>query len=255
MEGETGKAGKGISPPEKEQPKKKIRLTRFKTEALLIRRAPDKEQTYADLFRQITKSATNKLVGLQMVRRSRTRDLLIEVARKADIGPIHDIVEQAIGNKERVRTLQQKWILELRGLDPVTEDNELKEDLAKALKLKAGMIEVKSVRVNNNDRTRTGIFVIPVRHASAIKEGDRIKIGYVATRVRIFPDIVRCFRCYHFGHTAIRCLKIMEGREICRRCGNEDHIMVDSKAQVCSMLCAEANMPLNRLGHVAGAIT
>lgn len=166
------------------------------------------------------------------MRRFRTGDLLIEVQAKTEIGPLREIVEQAIGDKERIRTLQGIVSLELRGLDPVTEDKDLREGLEKALKLEPGTVELKSVRVNNNDGTRTGIFVISAKLAQKIKDGDRVKVGYVVTRVRVLLNVTRCYKYHRFGHIVAQCKLAIDGREICRRCGNAEHNMAECTAQV-----------------------
>lgn len=165
------------------------------------------------------------------------------------------IVEKAIGDKDRVKTLQQRLTLELRSLHPFTGEKHLIEDLANDLKLETGDILVKNIRSNNNDGTRTGIFTVPASKAIKIKEGECIKMGYVISRIKIVPDILRCYRYHHLGHIATQCKATIQGKEICRRCGEQGHEMASCKVQARCVLCAEANLLLNRLGHVAGAIT
>lgn len=233
----------------------RIRLKRYKAEAILVKGEADKPHSYADLFHKITEAADGKLTVLQAVRRARTGDLSIEISAKADIAPVHEMVERAIGDKERLRSLRQHLILEIRGLDPITGDMDLIEDLAKVLELEPCIMEARSIRLNGNAERRSGIFMIPARCAKNIKEGERIQMGYVMTRPRVLPDIIPCYECHHFAHIANQCKHMMDGKEICRRCGSGKHVMATCKAQVRCLLCDKAKLPLNRLGHVAGSIT
>lgn len=90
--------------------------------------------------------------------------------------------------------------------------------------------------------------------AKNIVDGAKANVGYVVARVRVIPDIIRCYKCHHFGHMAINCTISTNGAEICR-CGASDHSMDICKAQIKCRLRAEAKLPLNKLGHIAGGIS
>lgn len=142
----------------------------------------------------------------------------------------------------------------MRGLDPVSDDKNLKKNLEKAFKLDAGSVELKSVRTNQNEGTRTRIFVIPAKLALKVKEVDKVQVGYVVAQVTILPDITRCYKCYHFGRIARNCKMAIDGGEICRRCGNTEYSMAECTCALLCMLCSEAKLPLGRLGHIAGTL-
>lgn len=137
----------------------------------------------------------------------------------------------------------------------VKKKKDLVEDLAKALNFESGIIEVKSIKFNGNDGIRTRIYTIPARYAKHINEGELIKMDYVMTRLKVLPDILGCYKCHHFGHIANQCKQLMDGKEICWRCGGGDHEMATCKAQVRCLSRVEAKLPLIRPGHMAGSIT
>ena len=85
-----------------------------------------------------------------------------------------------------------------------------------------------------------------------VKDGDRIRIGYVIAKVRILPNIVRCFRCHGFGHLSYGYKVAIGGEQICRRCGVSGHSIRDCSAAQRCILCVRKGIHETKCGHIAG---
>lgn len=72
--------------------------------------------------------------------------------------------------------------------------------------------------------------------ATAIKEDERIQVGYIIAKAKIIPDVLRCHRYRRFGHTSYHCKAHTERHEIFRCCKEKGHgavtCMVPKKCSV-----------------------
>lgn len=134
-----------------------------------------------------------------------------------------------------MRALRQRITLEIRGLYPITEEKHLVGDLAGELKVDPGDIE----------ETTKG--------AVTIREGDKIRMGYLRVTLCVMPNVLRCFKCHHLGHVSYNCPAKLKDKEICCRCGSLDHGMAECTAQARCLLCVEAKRPEDRVRHIDGS--
>ena len=141
--------------------------------------------------------------------------------------------------------------MELRDLDPIIEKEEVLAEFEKAMGITEAVVTVKALR-RSYSGTQTAILELPTKVAVGLHENARIKIGYVYTRVRMVPEVKRCYRCHDFGHISYNCKAVIQGRESCRR-SEEDGIKEYSATVPRYSLCAAKGIKEENCRHVAGS--
>lgn len=134
----------------------------------------------------------------------------------------------------------------------MSDEGRIKRDIAAALGIAPETVERRSLRTIKYTGNVAGIFSIPIRGVERIKEGTRIRVGLVEAKVRVLPEVVRCFRYHRFGHTSYTCTVNTTGKEWCRRCGKPEHLMADCKELLRCYICAESGVAEGKLGHWPG---
>ncbi|XP_076301777.1 uncharacterized protein LOC143219856 [Lasioglossum baleicum] len=225
-----------------------------KSEAILVKAT--NERTYADLFKKLKTEAADKMQGIQMVRRSRGGDLILELDKNANHMILEDTVKATLGSEFAVRKLTPKVTLEIKDLDPSMDKEEIRREIARSAdvgELGESEIEMKSLRFGYGG-TKTAIVALPTRIASKLGEENKIKVGFTICRINRTANIVRCYKCHAFGHMSYGCKEKLNGKEICRRCGTEGHQINGCNATRCCVLCIKQGVPAANAEHVAGAV-
>lgn len=239
-----------------EEMKKRIRKAPPppKSEAIVVKATSEK--TFADLFKKLKTEAADKMEGIQMVRRSRGGDLIIEMEKNSNPLAMEQTVRATLGKEFTVRKLTPRVSLEIKDLDPTMEKEEIRHAIAGKLDLgemAESEVEVRAVRFGFGG-TRTAIVTVPVEVANKLGEESKIKIGFTNCRVSRAMNITRCYRCHAFGHMSYECKEKLNGKEMCRRCGTEGHQINGCNATRCCILCIRQGIPAANAEHVAGAI-
>lgn len=143
--------------------------------------------------------------------------------------------------------------MQIRDIDPTTEEGELVEKIANKVKGEISNIMVKVMRI-----TRGGMkFVVVVMDenlAVEFKKSPAIKIGWTIAKAKIIPKVITCYKCHGFGHMAGKCNRGPDGKDTCRRCGSEEHKMGDCREEPKCSLCLAAGGTGTAVAHVAGSI-
>lgn len=239
-----------------EEAKKKIRKAPLppKTEAIMVKATSEK--TFADLFKKLKTEAGDKMVGIQMVRRSRGGDLVIEMEKNSNCDAMEQTVRSALGKDFMVKKLSPKIALEIKDLDPTMEKEDVRHAVARSFdlgELAESEVEVKALRFSFGG-TKTAIISVPAEVTNKLGEDTRIKIGFTKCRIGRAVNITRCFRCHALGHLSYECKESLNGKELCRRCGTEGHQINGCNATRCCILCIRQGIPAANAEHVAGAI-
>lgn len=137
-----------------------------------------------------------------------------------------------------IAALVNRATVQIKNIDPLTIKEKLVEDLRRQWEMKSGeSVDVRALRMTPWS-TQVAMVLLP---ASAVprKEGARrIRTDLTIASNRLLSDVLRCYKCRMLGHAAARCTMSCSGRELCRRCGNNEHVMKKCTTEPrCAMCC------------------
>jgi len=155
----------------------------------------------------------NKISAL---RQTRSGGILIQVSGGS---PTADVVRAEVSKivDTVIRTTKQQSLVEFRGLDSLTNIDELVAEIVLNADTPREAVKVLNMRKTYGE-TQSALVLMPWDNAAKITKIGRIRVG-----------LERCFRCLKFGHEASTCSG-SDKSNCCRRCGVPDHLAVDCKA-------------------------
>ncbi|GBO99906.1 Retrovirus-related Pol polyprotein from type-1 retrotransposable element R1 [Eumeta japonica] len=172
-------ANKSRPEPKRKQPRKFIR-----PDALIIR--PAEKAKYVEILRRIKKDVPQDQTHKGQALLKTIQSILKEEAQVICKGP----EEQ----------------LEIRYIDEETTKNDVREALQEAAgddyKIPEEVIKIRPAYRG----TQTASVRLPAATAQKILgEKGKIRIGWVNCRIRAVKTPLRCYKCWHFGHTTVQC--------------------------------------------------
>nr|XP_034195146.1 uncharacterized protein LOC117611310 [Osmia lignaria] len=167
----------------------------------------NKDKSFADILMKVKGAASSSPDGVKTVKQTRAGNLLIEFTSGADLDGFKRRIDGKLGPDVEVARLQQKIDVELRGIDPSVE----KEEVIAALSRELGL-DVR-IKVLRTDPRQNKIAVVegPAEDMIRLIKKGRIKIGWTIVLVKGIPRLLRCFRCHELGHVATNCKSSKEG--------------------------------------------
>lgn len=238
--------------PKKQRP----RRSPTGSNALIVR--PKEKAMYAEILTRIKKSVPDEQVcnTVDKIRKTAGGDLLIILTKQNTDGgkALQQAMVDLLKDDADVISKGPQEDLEIRDLDDTTT----KEDIRAALQKVAGADlqipedAVKSVR-NAYGGTKTAVVTLAAAIAKvALGEHGMIRIGWVNCRIRPIERPTKCFKCWHYGHTAIQCKSAVDRSKHCYKCGEEGHKAVDCTKTARCVLCIEHDNTENT-AHFAGS--
>ena len=158
-----------------------------------------------------------------------------------------------MGNNATVRKLESKSTLEIRDLDCLSTV----EEIGTAIKNTVGN-SVSDPHISLSKENKWGlkyaVIEIEDKAANELLEVGRIKVGWVSCRVLQRATVVKCYKCFNYGHTQANC-KGPDRRQqnLCLRCGEEGHKRESCKSPPKCVLCEEAHLTQEKTKHLPGA--
>lgn len=224
------------------EPKRKKPRQFTRPDALIIR--PVEKAKYAEILRRIKKDVppdqTREVVD--KVQKTNDGNMLITLTRKsADKGQaLLKTIKSILKEEAQVICKGPEEQLEIRDID----DETTKDDVRKALQEAAeNDYEIPEDVIKIRPAYR-GTQTASVRLPSAIVQkilGERgkIRIGWVNCRVRAVKTPLRCYKCWHFGHTTAQCKSEVNRSGLCIKCGQTGHQAALCPNKIKCVLCAE----------------
>ncbi|KAM7288070.1 hypothetical protein ISCGN_031759 [Ixodes scapularis] len=199
----------------------------------------DNQRPAAKLSPFIVAKVLEHLIGHSyQAKKLHSGDLLVEVTTQEQsvaIQKMKSIVETSVTVTPH-RTLNTvRGVISEEDLLDVSED-EILEGLRNS-----GVIAVKRIILRREGQE------IPSKHLILSFERHclpaTVKAGYLNCRVRPYvPNPQRCFRCQRFGHGSRSC----RGREICAKCGSNEHVADVCESTVCCSNCEGTHAAYSR---------
>lgn len=239
--------------PEASHARKEVNVRRMvsgsRRPAVIIK--PAAGTSYSDVLRSIKAKVKPEDTGAEIktIRKTRDGKVLLEVKGRSSLGSFTQALEDAVGTLGSVKSMVPMKSLEVRDLDCLTERGEveqaLKRDLGDIAGLRVGL-------TTPNSRSQMAAIVdLPEQAAARLLKQGRIRIGWVSCRVKLRTEVKRCFKCLSFGHESGSCAG-PDRSKACFRCGKEGHVAKTCKEKALCMVCAEAGVQQQNLGHVLG---
>ncbi|KAM7291824.1 hypothetical protein ISCGN_028395 [Ixodes scapularis] len=199
----------------------------------------DNQRPAAKLSPFIVAKVLEHLIGHSyQAKKLHSGDLLVEVTTQKQsvaIQKMKSIVETSVTVTPH-RTLNTvRGVISEEDLLDVSED-EILEGLRNS-----SVIAVKRIilRREGQEIPSKHLILSFVRHCLPAT----VKAGYLNCRVRPYvPNLQRCFRCQRFGHGSRSC----RGREICTKCGSNEHVADVCESTVCCSNCKGTHAAYSR---------
>ena len=154
----------------------------------------------------------------------------------------------AVGEKAQISALVSTRSLEIRDLDETVEKKEVVSAVCLALGRPAlegscrlfthlGWVKTAEIRLSEVDAAR-------------LLQLGKLRIGWVACRIREHAEVARCFRCLGYGHGSRGCSN-PDRKNACWRCGGTGHLAKSCKAPPRCLTCEDRGD--KEVAHVSGS--
>jgi len=184
------------------------------------------EQVKEKVMRDMSKSLD---VRVKAVRKTRSGGIVVETVRESELTKIRECGKFGeIGlSVEMPRRIGPKMIV-YDVPNEMTSDELMKELYEKNVRSYVSESEFKErVRIVNRGGKKGAacgnvILEVPSRVKNVVCTEGRVFVGWKAFRVREFVNVLRCHRCYAYGHMKREC---MEKESLCLKCGTSGHMV------------------------------
>lgn len=218
-----------------------------RNEAILVK---TEGTTYADMLGKVRDAlskdskSTTTITG---VRKTKAGDLIITTEKGGKIENIKECLQNTIDkNNIVIKKGEKSTILHILDLDKYVTEKELKEAIEKETGNGEG-VNIKSMRPARGENQIATIETSP-NFAKILTDKKRVKVGFVACRVRERVDVIRCYNCLEYGHHKSKCHNTAN-KIICIKCSREGHY-----AKECSekeSKCLHCNGAKHKMGTMA----
>jgi len=204
--------------------------TRNRSDVVIVQTKPE---NYSEVLKKIksgvnmeAKSHGNKISAM---RQTRSGGILFQVSGGS---PAADVVRAEVSKivetDTLIRTPNQQSLVEFRGLDSLTNIDELVTEIVLNADTPREAVKVLNMR-KTYGKTQSAVVLMPWDNAAKITKIGRIRVGLVYCSTRLCKKRKRCFRCLKFGHESRTCSG-PDKSNCCRRCGAPGHLAVDCQA-------------------------
>ncbi|XP_015115595.1 uncharacterized protein LOC107040162 [Diachasma alloeum] len=166
---------------------------------------------------------------------------------------LHEAIVELLGEEADVLSKRSQEELEIKDLDELTT-----EEVLEALKLAAGADcqiapdAIRSLRKAYGGTQTASVTVTAVVAKKVLGDRGKIRIGWVNCRIRRVETVTKCFKCWHYGHLAIKCKSQVDRANLCTKCGEEGYKGATYGKEARCVFCAERDL-LEDCAHTAGS--
>lgn len=191
-----------------------------KTEAIMIDKLAEGE-TYASVMKRVTAIDLNQLgITVKGAKRSKAGGIIIEVDGKDDADRLAEGIREAVGVTATVRRPTRSTPILILDVPNWMEETEVASQLSN---FDDSFRDCK-IRLSDGRGGRTAFCRIPMKVASKIAGGGRIRIGWAMCKVRLLERKDRvCYKCQGTGHIAANCNSVAKPKA-CYKCNSREHL-------------------------------
>lgn len=222
--------------------------------ALIIR--PNQKEQYAEILKRVKKDASADRISqcVDKIRRTATGDMLLILSKKENdkAQEIKNTISAVLGNDATVVSKVPEQDIEIKDLDETTTKPEIIEALQKIAGEGRQITEdaIKYMRKAYGG-TLTAIIRTEAGLARNLTECKKVKIGWVNCRIRAIQRPIKCFKCWHYGHLAIKCSSKDDRSKTCTKCGEIGHKVRECIKEARCVLCIDQGN-IGDCAHIAG---
>ncbi|KAL7724448.1 hypothetical protein ACLKA6_000184 [Drosophila palustris] len=223
--------------------------TRIRPDAVLIK--PVEGKSYAEVLSDLRRTVKpeDSECDICSIRKTKIGDMLLELSKGSKTQKLCDAIQGLLKETATVKVLSPTSKIEIRDLDSLTEESEVRAAIAELANCPAEEIRVRMTGTYTLEQRRAFI-VLSEEDAGKVLKESRIKIGWTRCRVKRSEDIKRCFKCFDINHVQ----SVFSGpdrRDLCIRCGESGHKMKGCTKRPRCCLCTHEN--LKELNHFPGS--
>ncbi|XP_043481249.1 uncharacterized protein LOC122510557 [Leptopilina heterotoma] len=209
--------------------------------------------TFAEVLAKVRKEADLEASQTRVVGAVPTKkgDLLIKIGGSSNRKLFTEEVTKVIGDLGKVQMADRQTVLEIRDMDTLTEQKDVKEALDKLSTVRAGSRKV-TVLGPNKRGIKLAVVVTSQEDAHKLEKIGHIKIGFVSCRISRRVMVTRCHSCLGYGHIGRDC-QAVDRSAACFNCGEAGHKVADCKKSPCCFLCKAKFGEKENIQHVAGS--
>lgn len=221
-----------------------VRTTRKRQNETVLVKAEGK--TYVELLKEMKNAVDIDAAGIQIaaMRKSRNGEMILEVNGESGAAePLKKAIEEKIAGTN-VRTRKRGKTIQIRDLDAVATQDEVREALRETLGITdTAPISLREAYGGNQVATVT----LPEGDAQKALEMGRIRIGWLRCRVREQVDVKTCYRCWEAGHNTATCGG-PDRSKLCLKCGKEGHRAKNCQEERFCPMCSQQGHRANTGG-------
>ncbi|XP_033221089.1 uncharacterized protein LOC117175492 [Belonocnema kinseyi] len=223
-----------------------------RTEAIIIK--PAEGKTYAQVLGEIRGNfkPENTNTVVKSIRQTRAGFVLLELDKESkNQKGFTEALKNALGDQGTVFNKVPRTSLEIRDLDSLTTEEEVREALTRDLQELTGELKVSLTKPNTRGQIMA-IVDVDEQAAEHLLETAHIKVGWVNCRVKKRTMVTRCYRCLGYGNQAREC-KGPDRKDQCYKCGNTGHKGATCQSDANCVLCNDLNLETQQRCHIPGS--
>jgi hypothetical protein len=201
-----------------------------------------KDMSYADMIKSLRTRLTDAgtVEKIQNVRKTANGNLLIKIGKDAESvkKKISEVLQNAI---VKVLDGNKGAIVNIRDIDSTMCADEIKNSISETSDIQAkNKVFVKSLRPTRDGGQVATVGLSDEDGRRLIKRG-KVRIGLGMCRVQERVEVIKCFRCWNYGHRAFECTG-PDRRQNCLKCAQPGHLRKECEGESYCPLCDKKGM-------------
>lgn len=182
-------------------------------------------KSFVDVVKKLKAEVNIEQLGVRVKRLQKTEkgDIRLTIEGGQDMATsLQDEVKNKVENVQVDIRRAKTTIVFVLGIDPTITEAEIRQALAREMKVQESEIIMKATRAAKNEE-QTMIVEVPSAQAAPLIKGGKLRMAWTVCGIRERVDIMRCFRCLEYGHKTRECNSQVDRSKDCFKCGETGH--------------------------------